>query len=83
MFPSPRWRQLIDEGDADSWAARQAVGEPVTEAQNARDQHAAYALHVARKRPDLDGPWTGTPEPRLDTYRSDLHRVIELTAGGV
>ena len=64
-------------------AARQAVGEQVTEGENARDQHAAYALHVARKRPDLDGPWTGTPEPRLGPYRSDLRRVIELTAGGV
>ncbi|MCY1142190.1 nucleotidyltransferase domain-containing protein [Actinoplanes sp. Pm04-4] len=63
--------------------ARAAVGEQVTDGENARDQHAAYALHVARKRPDLDGPWTGTPEPHLDTYRAELLRVIELTAGGV
>ncbi len=59
------------------------VGESVTEAEDARVQQAAYALHVARRRPDLDGPWTGTPEPHLDTYGSELLRVIELTAGGV
>ncbi|GAB2616146.1 hypothetical protein Aab01nite_28830 [Paractinoplanes abujensis] len=65
------------------WQARQAVGEPVTEAQNARDQVAAYVVHVTRHRPDLDGPWTATPDPDLDAHLLDLRRVIEELAGGV
>ncbi|WP_285685820.1 nucleotidyltransferase domain-containing protein [Actinoplanes sp. NBRC 103695] len=54
--------------------ARLAVGEEVTAAENARDQLVAYTLHVVRKRPDLDGPWTGSPEPRLDRFLTELGR---------
>ncbi len=64
-------------------AARRAIGEQVTEAENARDQLTAYTVHVTRHRSDLDGPWTGTPDDDLDTYVADLHRVIGLLAGGV
>ncbi|MDT0345760.1 hypothetical protein [Streptomyces litchfieldiae] len=54
------------------WAARQAVGEKVTPRQNARDQLAAFAVHIARRRPDLAGPWTGSPDPRLAERLADL-----------
>ncbi|MBL7261957.1 nucleotidyltransferase domain-containing protein [Paractinoplanes lichenicola] len=65
------------------WQARQAIGEPVTAAQNARDQVAAYLVHVSRHRPDLDGPWTGTPDPDLAAHLEDLRHVIDELAGGV
>ncbi|MGP3931355.1 nucleotidyltransferase domain-containing protein [Nonomuraea sp. KM88] len=60
---APPWlRERIDL----CWEARQAVGEQVTYQQNARDQLAAFDVHVARHRPDLAGPWTGSPDPALD-----------------
>ncbi|MBM2622370.1 nucleotidyltransferase domain-containing protein [Actinoplanes sp. LDG1-06] len=65
------------------WQARQAVGEPVTEAQNARDQLVAYMVHVTRHRPDLDGPWTGTPDPDLAALLPDLRSAIDQRTGGV
>ena len=66
---APAWlRERIDL----CWAARRAVDEDVTPEQNARDQLVAYTLHVVRKRPDLDGPWTGSPEPRLREFLAEL-----------
>jgi hypothetical protein len=58
------------------YAARLAVGEDVSAAENARDQLAAYALHVERHRPDLDGPWTGTPDPDLDAHLTELRELV-------
>jgi nucleotidyltransferase-like protein len=66
---APAWlKERIDH----CWGARQAVGEDVTPAQNARDQLVAYTIHVVRHRPDLAGPWTGSPEPRLSEFLATL-----------
>ena len=58
------------------YAARTATAEDVSWAENARDQLAAFTVHVARHRPDLDGPWTGTPDPALDAHLAELRQLI-------
>jgi predicted nucleotidyltransferase len=58
------------------YAARLAVGEDVSWTENARDQIAAFTVHVVNHRPDLDGPWTITPDPALDTRLAELHELI-------
>lgn len=58
------------------YAARVAVGEDVSWAENARDQIAAFTVHVVRHRPDLDGPWTNTPDPALDAHLTQLRELI-------
>ncbi|WP_328473866.1 nucleotidyltransferase domain-containing protein [Actinoplanes sp. NBC_00393] len=66
---APAWlRERIDL----CLGARRAVGEQVSAAENARDQLAAFALHVARHRPDLDGDWTGCPDPLLAERLSEM-----------
>ena len=52
-------------------SARTSVG-----AENARDQVTAFTVHVTRHRPDLIGPWTGTPDPALDTHLAELRELI-------
>lgn len=70
---APPWlRERIDL----CYAARTAVGEEVTWAENARDQIAAFVVHVVRHRPDLDGPWTDTPDPALDAHLAELRELI-------
>ena len=70
---APVWlRERIDL----AYAGRLAVGEAVTPAENARDQLAAYAVHVGRHRPDLAGPWTGTPDPALDDRRAEVTELL-------
>ncbi|MFC6015756.1 nucleotidyltransferase domain-containing protein [Plantactinospora solaniradicis] len=65
-----------DTATAEQRAARTAVGEDVTWAENARDQIAAYAVHVVRHRPDLDGPWTNSPDPAFDAHLAELRELI-------
>jgi hypothetical protein len=70
---APHWLQeRIDL----CYAARTATGEDVSPAENARDQLAAFTVHVARHRPDLDGPWTGTPDPALSAHLTELRQLI-------
>jgi hypothetical protein len=52
-----------------SYAARIAVGEDVSWAENARDQIAAFTDLVSR-RPHFRGPWIGTPDPALAPPRA-------------
>ncbi|MGW4233151.1 hypothetical protein ACWEF9_28440 [Streptomyces sp. NPDC004980] len=52
------------------------VGEHVTAEENARDQLAAFTVHVTRRRPDLDGPWTGSPDPALDDHLAELQELL-------
>ena len=59
------------------YAARIAIGENVTWAENARDQLAAFAVHVARHRPDLNGPWTANPDPDLSSHLAELHDLVD------
>ncbi|GAB1690060.1 nucleotidyltransferase domain-containing protein [Krasilnikovia sp. M28-CT-15] len=58
------------------YGARTAIGEEVSPDENARDQLAAFTVHVVRHRPDLHGPWTGSPDPHLDTHLADLRDLI-------
>ncbi|WUH99556.1 hypothetical protein OHR68_39715 [Spirillospora sp. NBC_00431] len=58
------------------YAARVGIGEQVSWAENARDQLAAFTVHVTRHRPDLDGPWTVTPDPALDAHLTELGGLI-------
>ncbi|MGK5677894.1 nucleotidyltransferase domain-containing protein [Actinoplanes sp. URMC 104] len=69
---APLW---LRERIALSLAARQAVGERVTEDQNARDQLAAFTVLI-RRRPDLDGLWTATPDPDLEAHREELAALL-------
>ncbi|NEB51940.1 nucleotidyltransferase domain-containing protein [Streptomyces griseus] len=59
-----------------SHRARHMVGENVTTEENARDQLAAFTVHVTRHRPDLDGPWTGSPDPALDEHLAELRELL-------
>ena len=69
---APAWLQeRIDL----SYAARIAVGEDVSWAENARDQIAAFTDLVSR-RPHFRGPWTGTPNPALDAHLAELRELI-------
>jgi len=58
-----------------SYAARIAVGEEVSRAENARDQIAAFTDLVSR-RPHFAGPWTSTPDPSLDAHLAELGHLI-------
>jgi hypothetical protein len=48
----------------------------VTQAENARDQLAAFTVYVNRHRPDLEGPWTGSPDPDFDTHLAELQELV-------
>lgn len=64
----PVWlRERIDLAAA----ARRLVGVQVTPEQNVRDQLVAFAVHAARRRLDLAGPWTGigSLDPDLEAGR--------------
>jgi predicted nucleotidyltransferase len=70
---APHWLQeRIDL----CYAARTAIGEDVSWAENARDQLAAFTIHVVRHRPDLAGPWTGSPDPGLSEHLEELRGLI-------
>jgi hypothetical protein len=70
---APAWlRERIDL----CHGARIAIGEQVSQAENARDQLAAFTLHVTRHRPDLHGPWTGSPDPALDAHLAELSDLV-------
>ncbi len=72
---APHWLQeRIDL----CYAARTAIGEKVSWDENARDQLAAFTIHVARHRPELDGPWTGTPDSELGAQLTELRQLCTL-----
>ena len=48
----------------------------MTEAENARDQLAAFTLHVVRRRPELVGPWTDIPDPDLYQRLAELQDLV-------
>ncbi|WP_019545196.1 hypothetical protein [Streptomyces sulphureus] len=56
------------------------IGEKVTPEENARDQVAAFTVHVSRYRPDLDGPWTKTPDPALADHLDELTELLGTDA---
>jgi len=70
---APAWLQeRIDL----AYRARLAVGEDVTADESARDQVAAFVVHVTRRRPEPWGDWVGVPEPCLETRLDELDRLI-------
>jgi predicted nucleotidyltransferase len=70
---APAWLQeRIDL----SYGGRRTIGEDVSQAENARDQLTAFTVHVARHRPDLEGPWTGTPDAALDAHLAELQELV-------
>lgn len=74
---APPWlKERIDL----SYAARTTIGEDVSPAENARDQLAAFTVHVVRHRPDQNGAWTGTPDPALDAHLAELRELITTLA---
>ncbi|UCM91271.1 nucleotidyltransferase domain-containing protein [Streptomyces marincola] len=70
---APAW--LLERIDL-SHRARIMIGEDVTAEENARDQLAAFTVHVTRHRSDLDGPWTGSPDRALHEHLAELHELL-------
>jgi predicted nucleotidyltransferase len=70
---APAWlRERIDL----AYQARLAVGEEVTAEENARDQVAAFAVHVTRRRPEPWGDWAGVPASSLGETLEELDCLI-------
>ncbi len=53
------------------------MGESVTEAESARDQIAAFAVHVPKRREPPFAPWLRIPEPDLSDRLARLDALIE------
>lgn len=75
---APAWLQeRIDL----AYAARQAIGERVTVAENARDQLAAFAVHVPKRTAPPWGAWLGVPARDLERRLAELDALIATIAG--
>jgi predicted nucleotidyltransferase len=73
---APAWLQeRIDL----AYAGRQAIGENVTAEENARDQLAAFAVHVPKRTPQPWGEWIGVPALDLEDRFSQLDQLIAAT----
>jgi predicted nucleotidyltransferase len=71
---APVWLQeRIDR----AYQARLAIGEPVSEAESARDQLAAFTVHVTRRQPEPWGEWVAVPDPRLGDKLRALDGLME------
>ena len=57
--------------------ARQSVGEPVTPAQNARDQLAAFRVHVTKRRQPPWDPWLRLPASDVGARLESLDAAID------
>lgn len=57
-------------------AARRAIDEEVSAEENARDQIAAFRLHVLRGRPALGGEWLGLPAFDLTERFAELRQLL-------
>jgi hypothetical protein len=72
---APAWLQeRIDL----AYAGRQEIGESVTADENARDQLAAFAIHVSRRKPPPWGEWMGVPAPALEHKLSELDALMTI-----
>ena len=70
---TPAW---VQERVELAYAARREVGERVTEEESARDQLAAFAIHVPRHRPKPWGEWLRLPDPALEAKLAELDELI-------
>ncbi len=73
---APTW---LNERIDLAFEARRLIGEDVTEQESARDQLAAFAVHVPRHRPPPWGDWLGLPDPALDEKLEELDGLIGST----
>ena len=72
---APAWLQeRIDL----AYAGRMEIGESVTVEENARDQLAAFAVHVPKRTPKPWGMWLGIPAPNLEHRLAELEELIAL-----
>lgn len=72
---APAWLQeRIDL----AYAGRQAIGERVSAEENARDQLAAFAVHVPKYAPQPWGEWIGLPAPDLEARLSELDELVTM-----
>jgi hypothetical protein len=70
---APAWLQeRIDL----AYAGRQEIGERVTAEENARDQLAAFAVHVPKRTLPPWGAWIGIPAPNLEQRLAELDRLV-------
>ncbi len=69
----PAW--LLERIDR-ALEARHLVGEDVNPERNARDQIAAFRIHVVRHQPHLAGAWLALPDPELDAKLIELERLM-------
>lgn len=70
---APAWLQERVER---AYAARQEIGEEVSIEENARDQLAAFAVHVPKYRPQPWGEWINIPAPQLEQKLAELDDLI-------
>lgn len=70
---APLWLQERIER---TFAARQLIGEAVSAAENARDQLAAFAVHVPRRSAPPWGGWLAVPAPDLDARIAELDALL-------
>ena len=63
-----------------SFAGRQLVGEQVSEAENARDQLAAFEIHVAKRNEPPHEGWLDVPDVDLESKRSRLAALLSTLA---
>jgi hypothetical protein len=70
---APAWLQeRIDL----AYAGRMAIGEYVTAEENARDQLAAFAVHVPKRTTPPWGAWMRLPAPNLNERLAELDMLI-------
>ena len=61
-----------------AYAARQEIGENVTIEENARDQLAAFAVHVPKRISKPWGAWIGIPVSDLEYRLSELDELVVI-----
>jgi hypothetical protein len=72
---APAWLQeRIDL----AYTGRQEIGEHVTIEENARDQLAAFAVHVPKRALQPWGMWLGVPAPDLEHRLAELDELIAI-----
>ena len=69
----PAW--LLERIDR-ALEARRLVGDDVSPEHNARDQIAAFRVHVVHHQPHVAGAWLGLPDPELEAKLLELESLM-------